>query len=268
LGNFRGTKFLGSFIPPTFNHSRLLSFLILLLPGLNYWTSALGKDSLSFMAVGLICWSAISLHSRWLVFIASSIILTIIRPHIGVILFASFPLPLAFSLNLSYCKKFLILIASISLIFLSLFAAFDYIGFSETPGFHQVTSYFNSRMSANLEGATSFDLESMSQPIRFFSYLFRPLYFDIDGPLGLIVSFENSLLLLLLSCSLLFASLGKKSSLPAFSFTFFLSYSFLSLYVLSNTTANLGIAIRQKWLFLPMIILISLSTLFKSRQRL
>ena len=247
---------------------RWLVFSMLFLPGLNYWTSSLGKDSLSFLALGLICWSIVSLRFTSYAVLLSFLILLIVRPYIASILLVSFITALIFGLKISYFQKIFAFIFSTLLFYLASFLTFTYIGFSNIPGLEEATFYFSSRSSMNMSGNTSFDLETMALPLRFFSYLFRPLFFDSEGILGIIVSAENLILLVLIFSALLLFFLGFRPFINSFALSFFSIYSFISLFILSNTTANLGLAVRQKWMFLPMILLISVSILFRSPKRL
>src|SRR5690606_6325284 len=54
----------------TENKSRFVRYfatLIVLLPSISFWSSAIGKDALSFMAAGLILWAALNPARRtWL----------------------------------------------------------------------------------------------------------------------------------------------------------------------------------------------------------
>ena len=45
---------------------------------------------------------------------------------------------------------------------------------------------------------------------------------------------------------------------------FLWTYSFSAWVILSMTTANLGIAMRQKWMFAPMLIVLTLSALSRA----
>ena len=114
-----------------------------------------------------------------------------------------------------------------------------------------VSDYVDNRQSLNQAGGSSFDLSSMSYPLQMFTYVFRPLPFDAYSGLTLLTSIENTILLVIFSYTLYKAKLkvffeGKNFWLVI--------YAFLVCTVLALTTANLGIATRQKWMFMPIFI--------------
>jgi hypothetical protein len=142
----------------------------------------------------------------------------------------------------------------------------QFAGLGYAEDISDVTAYFEFRQGHNLDGGSSVDIASMSVPIRMITYAFRPLFFHANGLLGLIVSFENLFQASLIFCATYLIMRGKKSQLSRFALLFFTSFTIISWFVLANTTANLGIATRQKWMFLPMLLVIAGSYFFKSRR--
>jgi hypothetical protein len=95
-----------------------------------------------------------------------------------------------------------------------------------------------------------------------FAYLFRPLFFDARNALALIVSVENLLMLVLFIVFFLpsASSMFKDSS---FTMRYNVIFCLSTLILLSLTTNNLGIAIRQKTMILPsFLLLLALSASF------
>lgn len=60
-----------------------LATLIIFLPSVSFWSSALGKDSLSFLAVGLALWAALDLARRAPLMIVSVVLMLLVRPHMA-----------------------------------------------------------------------------------------------------------------------------------------------------------------------------------------
>ncbi|WP_322345794.1 hypothetical protein [Marivirga arenosa] len=100
--------------------------------------------------------------------------------------------------------------------------------------------------AAKLSYATSgIDISNMSIPVQVFTFLFRPLFFDAPGMLGIIVSFEN---VFLLAITLTFIFKGGIAYIIKGDFavkTAFFSFITVSI-ALAQISGNLGIAIRQK----------------------
>ena len=131
-----------------------------------------------------------------------------------------------------------------------------------------------SNRAAELSKATSgLDITTMSLPMQVFTFLFRPLFFDAPGMLGIIVSFENVFLLFitlifLFKGGILYIIKGDFAVKTAF-------FSFITVSIaLAQISGNLGIAIRQKsqimMLFLFIIIQMyddKKKEVFKSRRK-
>jgi len=95
----------------------------------------------------------------------------------------------------------------------------------------------------------------MSLPLQMFTYLFRPLPIEAHSITALAASIDNMALLFLVIMLIttkvrIFKS--KKDTVILLSYVYVLTVWV----VLSLTTANLGIAMRQKWMFVPLVIYI------------
>ena len=121
-----------------------------------------------------------------------------------------------------------------------------------------VDSYVDKRQSSNLSGGSSVDIASMSLPMQIITYLFRPLPFEAHTLFALIASFDNVILLILAIIGLFSYFKKNKPSIES-NRIFLWVYFLICLTVLAMTTANLGIAMRQKWMFVPVFIFLLLS---------
>jgi hypothetical protein len=245
---------------------RQLAFLYLLLPGLSFWSGSIGKDALAFMAAGLSVWAALDPGRRYPAFAASSSVMLFVRPHMAGILLLALAVALVFASRLGLLRKLTLTLITVPLAVLAAIYGAEFAGLGDMSTLDDVDEYFSLRQSYNLGGGSSVDISSLSVPARLFTFLFRPFFFDASGLLGIAVSLENLFLLFLMAIALSLAVFGRKSRLDRFSFWFFALFSAASLFVLANTTANLGIAMRQKWMFLPMLMMLAFSYLGKSRR--
>lgn len=233
-----------------------LSMLFLYLPGLSFWSAAIGKDAVTFMGSGLAVWAVLDLSRRAPAFVLSVLLFLAPRPHMAGMLLLAFLIALVVSPRLSNQKRIVLIAfaAPISILGVQFGLSYAGLGVTDSPG--EIADYFESRQSHNLEGGSSVNIADMSIVVRMFTYLFRPLLFDANGLLGMVVSFENLLLLTLL-VSVFFRRGGNRSSLSNFERVFLVVFVSASWFVLANTTANLGIAIRQKLMFMPMLIVLA-----------
>lgn len=235
---------------------RRLCTLIIFLPSISFWSSAIGKDALSFMAVGLLLWSTIEFKKRsWLLFF-SIFIMLIVRPHIAAIIIISFIISLFFSQNISFLKRLIFgFIGIISAAALIPFAM-NYTGLSQID---QLTEYIEQRQGYNQEGGGSVDISKMNTPFKLFTYLFRPLPFEANNIFSLAASFDNIIILSLFLFGF-FSFIKHKKNINNNENTIFLwIYSISTWCILAFTTANLGISVRQKWMFTIILIYLLIS---------
>ena len=242
--------------------ARRMALVIVFLPGISFWSSAIGKDALAFMAAGLAVWALLEPARRWKTVLLALVLFAFVRPHVG----AAFAGALAGGLFWSYkarpLVKLALLAVSVPLAGITVHLALSYIGI----GLSELGAFLAKRQEIDQSGGASIDLSAMSVPARLFAYLFRPLFFDAAGLNALVVSLENALLLVLVVRALM--SLGRNpQALPAFARTVFVLFVAVLWLVMANTTGNIGISIRQKWMFLPMLLALALSLWPQKRPR-
>ncbi len=242
------------------NKIKFLALILLLLPSLSFWTTALGKDAFSFMAVGLALWSSLEFKNRKILLYFSIFIMFMIRPHMGTIMAISFVIALVFDKKTKiYAKIFFGLISLISVAII-LPIMLNYIGLSESEDLSDVGEYVDKRQNSNLGGGSSLDIASMSLPMQIITYLFRPLPFEAHSFLSLLASLDNVILVIIFLLGII-AYFKKNKPVVDSNRIFLWSYFIISLIILATTTANLGIAMRQKWMFLPCVVFLLLSVI-------
>jgi hypothetical protein len=104
-----------------------------------------------------------------------------------------------------------------------------------------------SHRASDLTKATSgVDITNYSLPLQLFTFLYRPLFFDAPGVLGLIVSVEN-VFYLIISVQLFLTPKGLRYLVAGPLLVKSAILSFLTISVaLAQISGNLGLAIRQK----------------------
>jgi len=102
---------------------------------------------------------------------------------------------------------------------------------------------------------SSLDISSYPFPLKVFTFLFRPLFFDINGIPAVVASFEN-LLLLILSYIVVFKNNFKSTFKNApFVIKGMLFFLIIGTLAFSQSLGNLGIMIRMRNMFLPGLII-------------
>lgn len=225
---------------------------ILFIPSMSFWSAGLGKDAISFFATCLFLY-AVSTSKKGLLLIAMAFFaMFMVRPHIAFIILVSYLIYFIIKSKVHFVFKLFILpIIGIG-VFLSVGFVQQYVGLEEAS-LDSVGSYIDGRQGVNSQGGSSLDIASMSYPMQMFTYVFRPLPFEASSAVALVTSLENTILLFLF-IYILFKS---KFNLRPFIHDknlWLLTYVFLTCTILAMTTANLGIATRQKWMFMPVLL--------------
>ncbi len=237
---------------------RRTALLIPFLPGLNFWSAAVGKDSLSYLSAGLACWAIMNFKKRYMVAVIAVLCMLSVRPHIAAIMLVALVVPIVFALKANAMLKIsLIAVIAIAAPF-AVFFGMDYAGVGSSANLGDINSYIEKRQGYNLEGGGSVDISTMILPAKLFTYAFRPLLLDANSVMSLIASGENLVLLVLFAAGL-FGVILRRSCISAFGILFLAIYISVSWLLLAETTANLGIAVRQKLMFLPMLLLLAIS---------
>lgn len=232
---------------------------LLFLPNLHFWTSGLGKDTILFFCVALFMHSIINMKKRFIGLLASMALGFFIRPHIVLFLMISFGIATLFDAKMKSYQKILII---------AVFASLAYYLFSYVMNFVKLESLDTQTIEAysanktkvlSSSSGSGIDLSSYSYPAKVFTFLYRPLFFDINGLLAVVSSFEN-LMLLIFSIKIIFnnsISTFKASNRAIKSLLFFFLIGALTF---SLILGNLGIMLRQKVPFIFALIVFGYTT--------
>ena len=221
--------------------------LVLFLPNMHFWTASLGKGAPIFMGLMMFAYAIKNPKGRLVTLILGSLITYYIRPH--VFLFVAAGTVLGYMTGkekIALWKKILIYVGMIGSLILVQDTILGIAGLEGSDDIVEDFSDFSTTRAEKLDNAGSgVNMANYPLPLKLFTFWFRPLFLDAPGALGLIVSLEN-LLYLLLFCKILkkdFISFLKKSPISVkMSITVFLLASFAMSFVMSN----LGIIMRQK----------------------
>ncbi|MBY6192895.1 hypothetical protein KUV78_03705 [Marinobacter hydrocarbonoclasticus] len=243
---------------------RWLATLIIFLPSVSFWSSALGKDAIAFMATGLALWSSLNLSRRGSLMVFAVGSMFIVRPHMAGIMVIAIGVALLVDSNASVLRKALLGVCAAGVAAALVPFALRYAGVGEVVDVESLASYIDKRQSYNTEGGGGVDIASMSLPMQLFTYLFRPVLFEARSVFALAASLDNLILLGLFVFGSIALLRGRKTGLGE-NRTFMWAYALGAWLILAMTTANLGIALRQKWMFAPMLIFLFISVIGRRR---
>lgn len=244
-----------------------LATLIVFLPSVSFWSSAIGKDAISFLATGLALWAALQLNKRVLLMMSAVFLMLIVRPHMAGMMIIALAMSVMFDKTSSPLKR--ISLGTIAIIGAAAMVPFalDYAGVSDPNSSEGLMDYVENRQSYNMEGGGGVDIANMSLPMQLFTYMFRPIIFEARSITALAAALDN-LILLYLFIAGFYSLIKKKSQKFTENRKFMWVYVMLAWIVLAMTSANLGIAIRQKWMFAPMLIFLLISLVGKNKNKL
>ena len=235
--------------------------LFLFLPNMHYWTASLGKGSIIFLGLGLTMYGLSRLKRRKLAMMMGLLIVYHVRPHIFFVMALAILTGLVTSREKIPLFQKLLLLAGVSAAIVMLyddvmaFASIDSDNIFES--FDELASHRSEELA---KAGSGIDVSGYPLPLKLFTFWFRPLFFDAPGPIGIIVSFENLLYLLLTAklFHLQFLTFFRASMVMVKSgMVAFLATSL----ALSGTLSNLGIIIRQKSMVMYFLLLVILAFL-------
>lgn len=233
--------------------------LLVFLPGLSFWSSSIGKDSIALLSVGLFTWWAFVNKSNKIIFF-SIIIMLLVRPHVAAMMVIGLVASQLFG-NGSRVLSVSGLITLATSAFIGYFLikyGLKYSGLSiDGLNIGILQEYFQHRQALNQSGGLAINIQDLTIFEKVFAFLFRPLFFDGVSVFILIASIENLIIFLFLFYCIRNTSLRRVNNLKYYLHA--ATYSVVFIFIMSSVAANMGIALRQKWMVLPVFLLIFIS---------
>lgn len=221
--------------------------LILFLPNMHFWTASLGKGAPIFLGLMMFAYAIRNPQNRSLALIVGSLLVLCIRPHIFLLMaLGTFVGVVSGNKWITWKHKLAAATMIMACILMFQNQILSVVHLENSDNIIADFLEFTASRSAKLDNAGSgIDMNNYSLPGKFFAFWFRPLFFDAPGILGVIVSIENLIYLLLFAkiFRLKFIKFIKVAPVNVkMSFVLFFLTSFAMTFVMSN----LGIIIRQK----------------------
>ena len=235
----------------------------LFLPNIHYWTCGIGKDTLLFFSIVIFAYALVSIRKRWFYVVLAILISVFIRPHILLYLFLAFGAATVLEGRLKLYKKvvlcLLFLGGSIYMFpYVAKFASLDSLQ-SES-----ISNYSNQHITklSKARTSSSVNVSSYPYPIKVFTFLFRPLFFDLKGALAMLASFEN-LLYLLFFIRVLNSRPYQSYRLASITLKSMVIFFTLGTLTFPLILGNLGIILRQKTPFMAMFLIFGFMVLVR-----
>jgi hypothetical protein len=246
-----------------FGGMTLLEFLFLL-PNCHFWSASLGKGSVMIFAIGLTFYGLSRFNTRLKHLIIGAVLVYMVRSHMLLAIIVGIGSSLFFSISgIKWYFRYPLVILS----FLAVFLISDNV--LENTGAESLNIFDSKKIEHRAKelgkGNSGLDLANYNQGFKLFTFLYRPLFVDAPGIMGIISSFENVFILFLTIQFLINFPLFWTGSTGFHKIAFFVFL--LSAISLAQISGNLGLAIRQKSQIFPLLFfVIAFSNSFQTRK--
>ncbi len=238
-------------------------YLPLFLPGLHFWTAAIGKDAPIFLAIALSVWASMRLGRRLPAMGVAMVLLIGVRPHIGLVALIAMAIAALVGRKTKPLVKALLLvgIAAGGYVIGSNFESTFHFDASNTDS---VSDYMSARESMGESSGGDAAIVQSSFPIKILTLWFRPFFLDAENMMGYIASLEN-LVLLIMAGFLIRHFRSVRSMFFKVPYIRFSLVMFAAITVmLALVNYNVGLGLRQKMMAMPCLLVI-LTTLLALR---
>lgn len=238
--------------------------LVIFLPSISFWSTGIGKDPISFLAVVLALWSTLDLKKRIASMGVSILLLFLVRPHIAGIMIIALAISLFFDKKTNIVAKALLGFIAIGISSLLVPYALNYSGVSSSSA-DGIATYIESREDIYQNTDSGITLSELNFPMKLFTYMFRPLIFEARSITQIFSALDNLILLYLF----IFGSyklIKTRNITSQENRKLMWTYAIIAWVVLALTTGNLGIAVRQKIMILPFFLYLFISIMSKNKR--
>lgn len=246
-----------------------LCIIVLFLPNMHYWTSAIGKDTLSFFCISYIFLHIVRHKTFNFQLILASAFLFLVRPHILVFLLCSVGAAVILkNKKLALSKR--IFLGTLALIVIPVLVSVTLSYVHLDLDMDDISENFTSTaMQLSAKASSAIPMTDYILPVKIFTFFFRPFIFDIRDIPTLILAIENTFTFILFIWAIRIRQKWKfKLSYEIQSIIFF---SIITTMFYCYRLTNIGIILRMKNMLLPFLLvyplyIISFSKLIPSKK--
>jgi hypothetical protein len=225
--------------------------LVFFMPMLNFWSAGVGKDTMLFFCIGIFVYGTLKPLQRLPHLLFSLGLSYFIRPHMTLFMVMGFGLAYITGSKISKFQRILFasIMIGVAVAILPSVMSFAKVEEASVDSFNEFSENKAALLSHKLVGS-AIDISSYPFPLKVFTFLFRPLFFDINGLPAAVASVEN-LLLLLLSYKAFKKDTVKTFTNAPFVVKGLLYFLLIGTLAFSQSLGNLGVMIRMRNMFLP-----------------
>lgn len=242
------TQSLRSTWPPVFT-------LMVLMPGIYFWTSAIGKDAPLFLASALAVWAGLQFKQRWLWFGLALVLMVLFRPHVALVAAAALALAVVLGRGISPAVR----TAAIAFAVICTGFIAQTVQSSlqiDLSSVGSIASYVENQTAVASGASGDNALAGMSYPLKLLSLLYRPLFVDSGGLFGLVASFQNLFMLFASFVLLRNFRTWRAMFRASLGIRFATVYLLGMILLLTVMYYNVGLGLRQREMFTPALFVI------------
>jgi hypothetical protein len=159
---------------------------------LHFWTAGVGKDAICFWGIAWFLFALQKYQSRWWQAVFALFFVYMARPHMGQALLAGTAMAVLLGSELKLHFKIFMGILAIVGTYLMLDSTAEFLKLEELSieSLTQKSEMTASNLSRGSAGS-AIDISSYSIPMKLFTYMFRPLFFDAHNFVAFFSSVEN-----------------------------------------------------------------------------
>jgi hypothetical protein len=230
-----------------YNH-KVLNFslfpIIFYFPNMHFWTAGVGKDSICFWGIAWFVFAVQAYRKRWWQGLIALFFVFMARPHMGQALIAGATISILFG---SEIRKEYKMALGVFALAGSIYLSATTLSFLKLEEFslEELGSLASKTAGLLASGHSGIDVASYSIPMRIFTFMYRPLFFDAHNVMALLSSFENALYVYLSFYIYRNWSPEALRDMPVFLKTGIIVFIPTSL-AFANSLGNLGAIMRMK----------------------
>jgi len=230
-----------------------LTNALLFLPGMHFWTSAIGKDAPLYFAICLAVWSMLALRRRLVPFAIALSVMVLFRPHIALVTVMSVAMAAVIDGRTSTLAKIGLItfsLAAAAVIATTVESTFDV----RISNANSVADFFARKIAdfSKISGGTA--VHGASFPFRMFSLLFRPFFIDANGIFAMFASLENAAFVAMLLFTVHTRHEARHLLRSVFFLKFAVIFACLLTVLLTMVYYNVGLGLRQRVMFMPALL--------------
>lgn len=229
--------------------------LLLFFPSLHFWTALLGKEAFCFLFIATIFLELSKGKYTSVALLFSFVLLSIIRPHISLMLFFSVFIGFFFFGKWTLKTKLIATVLA-AIVSSGLFYMFLQLSEIKRLDFDRIRRFNEFSLLSFKDSGTYVPIIDYCYPYKIITFYFRPLFNEIPSFYGFILGLENVLVLAVHLLACVFFLLHYKKVVFPLVFKVILIFALISAVLIVQRYSGFGIFARTKVMLQPFVMVV------------